>query len=156
MSKHLLAVSPQTQVGEILKNILSDTYLLYTKTQNFHWNVVGAQFYSLHKLFEKHYEELAEALDVIAEHIRTLDIRVPGAMRSFLDLGSIQESDESLDSLSMIQQLLEDHETLGRLLRQYIETIDQLGDEATVDLLIDRLRSHDKMAWMLRSLTVKS
>lgn len=140
-----------SQVAQDLINVLSNTYILYVKTQNFHWNLLGPEFYSLHKMFEKQYEELAEAVDEIAERIRMLDHKAPGSMREFLEKGTLDESENTLNSRQMIEQLSRDHAWIIQDLQVKIEDAQKLGDEGTADLLIQRLRSHDKAAWMLRS-----
>lgn len=146
------------QVSQNLGLILADTYVLYTKTQNFHWNVIDPRFHSLHVFWEKQYEELAEGIDEIAERIRILGERSPGSLKQFLDMTSLNESDGDLSGDEMLEVLLNDHETLCRFIRERIALAAKLGDEGTADLLIQRLRFHEKTAWMLRShlLTVTS
>lgn len=140
------------QVGQQLALILADTYVLYVKTQNFHWNLIDPRFFSLHELFEKQYEELAEAVDEIAERIRMLGEQAPGTLRQFLDMASLDESSsQDLNGDEMLQELMRDHESVIRHIREQIDYSSQLGDEGTADLLIQRLRAHEKAAWMLRS-----
>ncbi len=140
------------QLAQHLSLILADTYVLYTKTQNFYWNVIDPRFYSLRLFWRKQYEELAEAINEIAEHIRMLGQRSPGSLKHFIDMTSLQESDnKDLSSDDMLEELLEDHETLCRYIRERIELASKLGDEGTADLLRQRLRAHEKSAWMLRS-----
>lgn len=139
------------QMAQNLGLILADTYVLYTKTQNFHWNVEDPRFYSLHLLLEKQYEDLAEAIDEIAERIRMLGERSPASLKQFLDMASLNESDGDLSGDEMFEVLLNDHETLCRFIRERIALASKLGDEGTADLLIQRLRFHEKTAWMLRS-----
>lgn len=139
------------EVMSILSQLLADTYILYTKTQNFHWNVVDPRFYQLHKFFESQYEELAEALDVIAERIRMLGGRAPASMHQFIELSSLEESTEELSGNQMLQQLAEDHNFLADSLRFSIDEASKLGDEGTADMMINRLRSHEKNRWMLES-----
>lgn len=134
-----------------LSQLLSNTYILYVKTQNFHWNIRDERFYSLHKMFEKQYEELAEATDDLAERIRALGHTAPGALREFLANGSLHESESTLSGDAMLQQLIEDHHTLTDQIRPKISEIQKTGDEGTADLLIERLRYHEKTLWMLRS-----
>lgn len=134
-----------------LSNLLADTYLLYTKTQNFHWNIIDERFYSLHKMLEEHYEELAEANDTIAERIRMLGHSAPGSMREFLEMSTLEESTANMSGSEMLMHLLHDHEKMIHYLRQKIEEADALNDQGTQDMLIQRLRAHEKMAWMLRS-----
>lgn len=139
------------QMAQNLSLLLSDTYVLYAKTQNFHWNVQDPRFTSLHLLFEKQYKELAEAIDEMAERIRILGEHAPGSMQQFLSRSSIQESKGDLSGDEMLQVLLTDHETLCRYIREQISLSAKLGDEGTADLLIQRLRSHEKSSWTLRS-----
>jgi starvation-inducible DNA-binding protein len=146
-----LEVNIRQQLAHNLSLILADTYVLYTKTQNFHWNVIDPRFYSLHLLLEKQYEELAEAIDEIAERIRMLGEMAPGSLKQFIEMTSLKESDGDMDADEMLEQLINDHETLCRCIRERIELASKLGDEGTADLLIQRLRAHEKNAWMLRS-----
>jgi starvation-inducible DNA-binding protein len=146
-----LAESVRQQLAQQLRLILADTYVLYTKTQNFHWNVTDPRFYSLHVFWKKQYEELAEAIDEIAERIRMLGERCPGSLKQFIDMSSLKESDGDISADEMLRELLEDHEALCRFIREPIEHASKLGDEGTTDLLIQRLRTHEKNAWMLRS-----
>jgi starvation-inducible DNA-binding protein len=139
------------QIAQHLGLLLADTYVLYTKTQNFHWNVIDPRFYSLHLLFEKQYEELAEAIDEIAERIRMLGHLVPGNFRQFLHMTSLKESNGDLSADQMIIELLNNHEGLCSFIRERISLASELKDEGSADLLIDRLRAHEKAAWMLRS-----
>lgn len=146
-----LQSSVRQQIAQNLSLILADTYVLYTKTQNFHWNIADRRFYSLHLLFEKQYEDLGNALDDIAERIRMLGERSPGSMRQFIEMSSLEESSGDIGGDEMIEILLNDHETLARFIRERINLASKLGDEGTADLLIQRLRDHEKFAWMLRS-----
>jgi len=143
--------SVRQQLAQHLSLILADTYVLYAKTQNFHWNIQDHRFYSLHLLLEKQYEELSEAIDEIAERIRMLGERSPGSLQQFINKSSLKESEEDMGGDEMLQDLLNDHETLCRYIRERIALASKLGDEGTADLLIHRLRAHEKTAWMLRS-----
>lgn len=136
---------------EFLKQILADTYVLYIKTQNFHWNLIDNRFGSLHKLFEKQYEELAEAVDLLAERIRVYSIPAPGSMKQFLKLATLQESEEIQDGDLMLVTLYQDHKTLSDLLIKGIRIADDHNDPGLADVFTERLRAHDKTAWMLRS-----
>lgn len=137
--------------AQYLSQILADTYILYLKTQNFHWNVEDERFSSLHKMFEKQYEELAEAIDELAERIRMLKLKAPGSMRQFLQTGSIEEANGDISGKEMLKALCHDRETLANNIRPKIEEIIQSGDQGSGDLLIQHLRMHEKTAWMLRS-----
>lgn len=139
------------KVSHYLSQALADTYVLYVKTQNFHWNVQDPRFYSLHKFFEEQYEALAEATDDIAERIRALQFKAPGSMKQFLEITNLAEGENDLSANAMIQQLIEDHETIANQIRPWIPDSQKLKDEATADLFIERLRFHEKSAWMLRS-----
>lgn len=138
-------------ISEGLARVLADTYALYLKTQNFHWNVRGQEFYSLHLLFEKQYEDLADAVDEIAERIRALGYFVDATFTSFQKQSSVKEEEKVLNSKDMLQSLIDGHETLIRGARKVAEVCDSEGDFATVDMLGKRLGVHEKMAWFLRS-----
>lgn len=143
-------------VTDMLAQVLANTYVLYTKTQNFHWNLIDPRFYSLHLLFEKQYEELSEAVDLIAERIRMIGSQAPGSMREFLELSSLEESRKGLSGDEMIRELMEDHTFCGNVLRPLVSDIADKGDEGTSDLFVSLLRAHEKNAWMLRSHLQKS
>ncbi len=139
------------QILVMLSRVLSNTYLLLVKTQNFHWNLVDPRFHSLHGFFEEQYEDLFSAADEIAERIRSIGQRAPGSMREFLDLSNLDESTGSLTGDEMLSELLGDHEHLVKELRQQIKESQACEDEGTADLLIQRLKVHEKSAWMIRS-----
>lgn len=139
------------KVSDDLRHLLADTYLLYLKTQNFHWNVTGPNFESLHLLFEKQYLELADAVDVIAERIRALNCVAPGTFTEFLKLTSLKEETSVPRAQEMIQKLLHDHETISHHASIMFQIAEQANDQVTMDVLIERMREHDKTAWMLRS-----
>lgn len=134
-----------------LMRILANTYTVYLKTQNFHWNVRGPEFYSLHLLFEKHYEQLADAVDEIAERIRALGFYVDASFSSFLSLATVKEEKKVLICNDMLVTLAEGHEALIRDARKVAEIADNEGDFATVDMIGRHLGMHEKMAWFLRS-----
>lgn len=139
-------------IAESLGRTLADTYILYLKTQNFHWNVTGPNFHALHAMFEEQYQELAGAVDEIAERIRALGRPAPGSYREFAELGSLSEAQGQPDAETMVRTLADDHEALARSLRDAVTQAEESGDHATVDLLGGRLAAHEKTAWMLRSL----
>lgn len=141
---------------EGLSHLLADTYVLYVKTQNCHWNVKGAAFYAHHKMFEEQYEALADATDVIAERIRALQSIAPASLADFLRLASLDESIDISHSKTMIQMLLSDHETIAKNIFHLFKIAEKEEDEVTLDLLIQRKQEHDKIAWMLRSTLDKS
>lgn len=139
------------QVADELMHLLADTYILYLKTQNFHWNVTGPEFHSLHLMFEGQYKELAEAVDEIAERIRALHAVTPASFSQFAKLGSIKEENSVPNAQQMLKQLSIDHTTLSHHIESMIAKAEQAEDEGTVDLLVQRLRAHQKTAWMLSS-----
>jgi starvation-inducible DNA-binding protein len=134
-----------------LRVLLANTYTLYLKTQNYHWNVEGAQFYSLHLLFEKQYEDLAEAIDVIAERIRSVGSSAPGSLEEFLKLKTLTEAKTGIDAKEMIKDLLESHQLICKTLSLILPEMRDAEDEGTQDLIVNRLREHQKMIWMLQS-----
>jgi starvation-inducible DNA-binding protein len=138
-------------VVKSLEKALADTYILYTKTQNYHWNYSGSNFYSLHKLFESQYEELAEAIDEIAERLRALGATVAGTNSAFVKLSSLKEDTKALPSDKMVKQLLRDHREIILELRALSALAEKSDDPATVDLMGRRLNAHEKSAWMLES-----
>jgi starvation-inducible DNA-binding protein len=144
------------KIAEELSRVLADTYMLYLKTHNYHWNVTGKLFHSLHEQFEEQYTELAGAVDEIAERIRVLGFHAPGTFQEFQELTSIEEDDkeERLDALEMVRRLVQAHEQVLRTCREALKSCDIDGgdnDEATIDLITQRLDTHSKAAWMLRS-----
>ncbi len=139
-------------ISDGLGHFLADTYTLYLKTHNFHWNVTGPMFPSLHKMFEEEYQELASAVDEIAERIRALGFHAPGTYRDFIQLTSIEEADGFPSANEMIQQLMEDQEAVARTARSILPIAQKASDQATLDLLTERMQAHEKTAWKLRSL----
>lgn len=136
-----------------LSRLLADSYTLYLKTHNYHWNVTGPMFNTLHTMWEEHYNELALAVDEIAERIRALGFPAPGSYAAFARLTSIPEaSDEVVSADEMIRALVEGNETVVRTAREVFPTVEEAGDESSADLLTTRLQRHEKVAWMLRSL----
>lgn len=135
-----------------LSKLLADTYTLYLKTHYFHWNVTGPMFNTLHLMFETQYNELALAVDLVAERIRALDVYAPGTYRQFAELSSIQEATGVPKANDMIKELVEGHEAVCRTARSVFPAAEAASDEATADLLTQRLQLHEKTAWMLRSL----
>ena len=139
-------------IAKGLSRLLADTYTLYLKTHNYHWNVTGPMFTSLHLMFETQYDELAIAVDMIAERIRSLGAPAPGSYREFIRLSSIAEEDDCPDAVEMIRRLVAGQEAVARTARSVFPIADGAHDEATADLLTQRLQVHEKTAWMLRSL----
>lgn len=140
------------KVGEALSNVLADTFTLYLKTHNFHWNVVGPQFHTLHLMFEEQYNELWLAGDAIAERIRAIGCTAPGSYREFSKLTYLREPEAVLSATEMIAELLKDHETSARTVRWALSVARTAVDAPTEDLLTQRLIAHERAAWMLRSM----
>jgi starvation-inducible DNA-binding protein len=139
-------------IAEGLSKLLADTYTLYLKTHNFHWNVTGPMFQTLHLMFEAQYSELALAVDLIAERIRALGFPAPGTYKEFAKLSSIAEADGVPTADEMIRQLVAGQEAVVRTARSIFPAVDGANDEPTADLLTQRMQVHEKTAWMLRSL----
>jgi len=134
-----------------LSKLLANTYLLYLKTQNYHWNVTGENFQMWHLLFEKQYEELTDAVDSIAERIRMLGQHTPASFADFLALSTISEKDKPRSADEMISVLLDNHDAIIVQLRYDLKALEETDDEGNIDFFIERLRAHEKTAWMLRS-----
>lgn len=139
-------------IAKGLAHFLADSYTLYLKTHKFHWNVQGPMFNTLHMMFETQYNELAIAVDDIAERIRALGAKAPGSYREFIELSSIKEEDGELTAEQMIQSLLQGHEQVAKTAREIFPVVEKASDEPTADLLTQRMQIHEKTAWMLRSL----
>jgi starvation-inducible DNA-binding protein len=139
-------------IAKGLSRVLADTYTLYLKTHNFHWNVTGPMFQTLHLMFETHYNELALAVDLVAERIRALGFPAPGTYKQFVALSSIQEEDGVPKAQDMIRLLVAGHETVARTAREVFKSAEKASDQPTCDLLTQRMQVHEKTAWMLRSL----
>jgi starvation-inducible DNA-binding protein len=140
------------EIADGLSRLLADTYTLYLKTHNFHWNVTGPMFQTLHLMFEQQHNELALAVDAIAERIRSLGFRAPGSYAEFTRLSSIAEHEEAPRAEEMIRQLVLGQEAVVRTARAAFQPAEQAGDQPTMDLLTQRMQIHEKTAWMLRSL----
>lgn len=140
------------EIADGLSRLLADTYTLYLKTHYFHWNVTGPMFQTLHLMFETQYTELALAVDLIAERIRALGVFAPGTYADFARLSSIKETASVPKATEMIQQLVEGQEAVVRTARSLYPAAERAADEATADLLTQRIQLHEKTAWMLRSL----
>ncbi len=138
-----------------LSRLLADSYTLYLKTHNYHWNVTGPLFNTLHTMFEAQYTELATAVDEIAERIRALGVMAPGSYRAFAELTCIEEETGTPSAEEMIQQLIIGQEAVVRTARQVIPLASEANDEPTADLLTQRMQIHEKTAWMLRSMLAK-
>lgn len=140
------------EVGQELGRLLADTYTLYLKTHNYHWNVTGPMFQTLHLMFETHYNELSLAVDLIAERIRALGVFAPGSYAAYSKMSSIDEEAGVPAAKKMIVNLVRGHEAVARTAREIFPIAEEANDEATLDLLTQRLQLHEKTAWMLRSL----
>ncbi|MBN4082031.1 DNA starvation/stationary phase protection protein [Beggiatoa alba] len=140
------------KIAEGLKHLLADSYTLYLQTHNFHWNVTGPQFRELHLMFEEHYTELATAVDEIAERIRTLGVPAPGTYKTFSALSSIKEIEGVPSAKEMIEILTKGHEQVVRTCRDVLAPAQKAGDESSTSLVSDRMRIHEKTAWMLRAM----
>mgnify|MGYP001170030415 FL=1 len=147
-----ICAESRLETAEGLSRLLADTYTLYLKTHNFHWNVTGPMFNTLHLMFETQYTELAVAVDDIAERIRALGHFAPGSYSANDRLSSIKESTSVPSAESTIRELVDGHETVTRTARALFPVIEDTNDEPTADLLTQRMQVHEKTAWMLRSL----
>lgn len=147
-----ISAADRTAIAEGLKTLLADSYTLYLQTHNFHWNVTGPQFRELHLMFEEHYTELATAVDEIAERIRTLGVAAPGTYKAFATLANIQEAEGVPSAREMVALLKTGHEQVVKTCRAVLEKAQQGDDESSAALISDRMRVHEKTAWMLRAI----
>lgn len=147
-----IQLAERTAIAEGLSRMLADTYTLYLKTHNFHWNVTGPMFQTLHLMFEQQYNELALAVDLVAERIRALGHPAPGSYAQFSMLSSVTEETGVPRAEDMIRQLVQGQEALVRTARSVFATAEKASDQVTIDLLTQRMQVHEKTAWMLRSL----
>ena len=150
-----IADRDRAKIAAGLSRLLADTYSLYLQTHNFHWNVTGPMFQTLHVMFETQYTELAPAVDLIAERIRSLGYPAPATYSEFVRLTSLTETTGVPKAEKMIRLLVEGQEAVVRTARSIFPLVDKAGDEATADLLTQRIQLHEKTAWMLRSLLEK-
>jgi len=139
------------EVVQALSRLLADTYTLYLKTHNYHWNVTGPMFNTLHSLFETEYTEYAMAVDEIAERIRAVGARAPGSYTEFAELATVKEDTGSPSAMDMVSQLVADQEATTKSARMLVEAAEAAGDQASADLGVRRIETHEKNAWMLRS-----
>lgn len=147
-----ISEAARQQIAENLSRLLADSYTLYLKTHNYHWNVTGPLFNTLHLMTEEQYTELATAVDDIAERIRALGVPAPGSYAEFAKLASVQEATGGEDAEEMIRQLVLGQEAVVRTARKAIPAAEDASDEPTLDLLTQRMQVHEKTAWMLRSM----
>lgn len=138
-------------VSDSLKVALADSYLLYLKTQNYHWNVTGPNFKSFHLMFEEQYNDLFAAVDLIAERIRALGEKAPGTYAKYIKLANIKEGNEDLDANSMVKELAEDQDIIVKTLSNVLKESQSVGDEVTAGIVTDRIEIHQKNSWMLKS-----
>ncbi|NCN28062.1 DNA starvation/stationary phase protection protein [bacterium] len=139
-------------IAKGLSSVLADSYAVYLKTHNYHWNVTGPMFQALHTMFETQYTELAIAVDDLAERIRSLGSFAPGSFKQYMELSSIKDSDEVPNAKTMVANLVQAHEAVVRTIRPVLSQASEASDDATADLLTQRLNIHEKSAWMLRSI----
>jgi starvation-inducible DNA-binding protein len=149
-----LSEDKRAEVAEILNHLLANEHVIYTKTRNFHWNVTGPLFYSLHQLLEEQYTDIATSSDEIAERARQMGFRAVGSMQEFMKLAVIEEStEENLSDTEMVAQLVRDHEMIIQQMRKNVASLeDEIEDAGTADFVTALMEDHEKMAWMLRSL----
>jgi len=147
-----LNVKEREQIADSLKVLLADSYTLYLLTHNFHWNVTGPKFRELHLMFEEQYTELASAVDLIAERIRTLGVYAPGSYKAFTKLSNIKETEEVPAAGDMMGILTKAHEQVVKTCRATLQPAQKANDESAVSLVSDRMVLHEKTAWMLRSM----
>jgi starvation-inducible DNA-binding protein len=152
-----IGVKPQDRkaIAQGLSHLLADTYTLYLKTHNYHWNVKGPMFQTLHLMFETQYNELALAVDAIAERIRALGYPAPGSYAEYSRLSSIKEAKGVPAATKMISELVAGHEAVARTTHKAFPVVEKANDQPTADLLTQRMQTHEKTAWMLRSLLEK-
>lgn len=141
----------QDNLTQALKIVLADTYALYLKTHNYHWNVQGGKFLGLHNFFEETYTELAEAVDEIAETIRQLGQKAPGSFSAFAKLTTLKDGDENKSAKDMVKELAEDQSAIMASIEKALSVAKEIDDEATIGVLVDRLTVHRKTKWMLES-----
>tara|TARA_R110000787_G_scaffold58117_35_gene132541 strand:- start:847 stop:1341 length:495 start_codon:yes stop_codon:yes gene_type:complete len=147
-----ISVQGRKAIADGLSRLLADEYTLYLKTHNFHWNVTGPMFNTLHLMFEGHYMEAATAVDEIAERIRALGSPAPGTYKQYAALSSIKETEGVPEAMEMVRLLVKGHEACAKTARDIFPKVDAASDEPTADLLTQRMQVHEKTAWMLRSL----
>ena len=144
-------MSDRKQIAEELGKLLADSYTLYLKTHNYHWNVTGPMFHTLHTLFEEQYTELATAVDDVAERIRTLGYKAPGSYTEFSKLSDVKEETGSPKAEEMVKNLAADHETVSQQAHRIVKLAGEVGDEGSVALASARIEVHEKAAWMLNA-----
>jgi len=146
-----LSKSDRKDVAQELTKVLADSFAVYLKTHGYHWNVRGPEFFSFHNLLEQQYRDIWDALDEIAERIRALGVLAPQSSSAFGNLTAIKDGDPETEATAMLKELMQDHETLIATVRKALDAASEAGDEASADLMTQRLAAHEKFAWMLRS-----
>lgn len=146
-----LSKAERTGVAQELTKVLADSFAVYLKTHGYHWNVRGPEFFSFHNLLEQQYRDIWAALDELAERIRAVGVLAPQSFSGFGNLTSIKDGDPEKEATAMLKELMQDHETLIATTRKALQVADEAGDEASADLMTQRLAAHEKFAWMLRS-----
>jgi starvation-inducible DNA-binding protein len=147
-----ISTADRQAIADAVSRVLADTYTLYLKTHNYHWNVTGPQFNDLHAMFMTQYTELWTAVDLIAERVRSLGHFAPGSYKAFAKLTSIKEEEDVPPVSQMLENLLKGHETVARTCREAFPAAEKASDQPTMDLLTQRMQVHEKTAWMLRSI----
>ena len=150
-----IAPKDRAAIAKGLSRLLADTYVLYLKTHNFHWNVEGPMFQTLHQMFMEQYTEAWNAIDLVAERIRSLGHYAPGTYREYLELARVKETAGVPKALAMVKQLIDGQEAVVKTAREVLPLADAADDQPTLDLLTQRMQVHEKNAWMLRSLLKK-
>ena len=152
-SQELKTANQAQSVEDGLAKLLAESYTLYLKTQNYHWNVTGPHFKFLHEMFQEHYEELATAVDEIAERLRALGHKAPGSYREFSQLSSVPEATGNPSWQEMVNLLVEAHQIVSKTASEVLPLAQAAGDEVSADLLVGRMSVHEKTVWMLKSTT---
>ena len=150
-----ISAKDRTAIAGGLSRLLADTYLLYLKTHNFHWNVEGPMFQTLHQMFMEQYTETWNAIDLVAERIRSLGHYAPGTYKEYLELARVKETQGQPRAEQMVKLLIEGQEAIVRTAREVLPIAENADDQPTLDLLTQRMQVHEKNAWMLRSLLKK-
>ena len=150
-----ISTKDRAAIAKGLSRLLADTYVVYLKTHNFHWNVEGPMFQTLHQMFMEQYTEAWNAIDLVAERIRSLGHYAPGTYREYLKLGSIKETEGVPRAEQMVKLLIEGQEAVVKTARDVLPLAEKADDQPTLDLLTQRMQMHEKNAWMLRSLLKK-
>jgi len=146
-----IEAADRDEIANGLANLLADTYTLFVQTQGYHWNVTGPTFPALHQMLEDQYIELQGAVDTVAERVRAVGEKSPGSFAEFLDRASVTDNKGATSAAQMVKDLLEGHETIIRVSRPLAEIAEKAGDVASADLVTERIRAHEKTAWMLRA-----